>query len=111
MNHNEDDGRYSTVIQYLASSHSPTRSRTISLRLSVSDKYKPEPLLSCGTGQHVAKLKSNVTSCKPMVCTSCHLEFTVAHASRAPTTFAEKDDKEHILQHWLKGAEIAKISS
>lgn len=76
----------------------------------MSDKYKLEPLLSCETGQHVAKLKSNVISHKPTAHTSCHLEFTVAHASRAPTTFAEKDNKEHILQHWLKGAEIAKIA-
>lgn len=76
----------------------------------MSDKYKPEPLLSCETGQHVAKIKNNVTSRKPTARTSCHLEFPVAHASRTPTTFAEKDDKEHILQHWLKGADIAKIA-
>lgn len=40
----------------------------------------------------------------------CHLEFTVAHASRTPATFAEKDDKEHIRQHGLKGADTARIA-
>lgn len=38
------------------------------------------------------------------------MELTVAHASRTPATLAEKDDKEHTRQHWLRGADTARTA-